>query len=83
MKRSFWLGQAPSCRPARSPFLPPTNNAFDELPLVAVHGDDLTFKIMHGHYYVIDAKGDRAIITIPDVYQVNGEIQVINAGLLP
>lgn len=54
-----------------------------EAMLKTAEGNDLTFKMMHGHYYVIDVKGDRATITIPNVYQSNGVIQVINAVLLP
>lgn len=54
-----------------------------EAMLKTVQGNDLTFKMAHGHYYVIDAKGDRAMITIPNVYQSNGVIQVINTVLLP
>ncbi|MGC8548432.1 MAG: fasciclin domain-containing protein [Acidobacteriaceae bacterium] len=54
-----------------------------EAMLKTVQGDELTFKMMHGHYYVIDAKGDKAMITIPNVYQSNGVIQVINTVLLP
>jgi len=54
-----------------------------EAMLKTIQGDKLTFKIMHGHYYVIDAKGDKAMITIPNVYQSNGVIQVINTVLLP
>jgi uncharacterized surface protein with fasciclin (FAS1) repeats len=54
-----------------------------EAMLKTVQGDELTFKMMHGHYYVIDAKGDKALITIPNVYQSNGVIQVINTVLLP
>ncbi len=54
-----------------------------EAMLKTVQGDELTFKMMHGHYYVIDAKGDKAMITIANVYQSNGIIQVINTVLLP
>jgi uncharacterized surface protein with fasciclin (FAS1) repeats len=32
---------------------------------------------------VIDAKGDKALITIPDVLQSNGVIQVVNKVLMP
>lgn len=54
-----------------------------EAKLKTVQGDDLTFKMMQGHFYVIDSKGDRAMITIPNVYQSNGIIDVINSVLLP
>ncbi len=36
-----------------------------------------------GHLWVIDAKGDKAEVTIPNVMQSNGVIQVINKVLLP
>lgn len=54
-----------------------------EAMLKTVQGGELTFKKMHGHVYVIDAKGDKARITIANVYQSNGVIQVINTVLLP
>lgn len=54
-----------------------------EAMLKTVEGDDLTVKMLHGHFYVIDAKGDKAMITIPNVYQSNGIIHVINTVLLP
>jgi uncharacterized surface protein with fasciclin (FAS1) repeats len=53
-----------------------------ELPTVA--GPDLTFTIGgDGAVEVTDAKGDVAEITIADVTQSNGVIQVINKVLLP
>ncbi|HQT38318.1 MAG TPA: fasciclin domain-containing protein [Acidocella sp.] len=52
------------------------------LPTVA--GPDLTFTdTPNGMIDVTDAKGDVAAITIPDVNQSNGVIQVINKVLLP
>jgi uncharacterized surface protein with fasciclin (FAS1) repeats len=36
-----------------------------------------------GKYMLTDEKGGMAAITIPNVYQSNGVIQVINAVLLP
>jgi uncharacterized surface protein with fasciclin (FAS1) repeats len=52
------------------------------LPTVA--GPDLTFtEDGAGHVDVTDAKGDVAEITIADVHQSNGVIQVINKVLLP
>lgn len=54
-----------------------------EAMLKTVEGGELTFKMANGHYWVIDAKGDKAMITIPNVYQSNGVIQVINGVLLP
>lgn len=51
--------------------------------LKTVQGSELTFKMRHGHYFVIDKKGDTARITIPNVYQSNGMIQVIDTVLIP
>ena len=51
--------------------------------LKTVEGGDLTATRSHGHYYITDAKGDRARITIGDVLQSNGVIHVINKVMLP
>ena len=51
--------------------------------LKTVQGEDLTFERGAGHLWVIDAKGDKAEVTIPNVMQSNGVIQVINKVLLP
>ncbi len=51
------------------------------LPTVA--GPELTFKMSGMSVEVIDAKGDAADITIPDVNQSNGVIQVVNKVLMP
>jgi uncharacterized surface protein with fasciclin (FAS1) repeats len=51
--------------------------------LKTVEGEQLTFERGGGHLWVIDAKGDKAEVTIPNVMQSNGVIQVINAVLLP
>ena len=48
-----------------------------------VEGEDLTFMRSGGRLWVIDAKGDKAEVTIPNVMQSNGVIQVINKVLLP
>src|SRR6201995_4713853 len=48
-----------------------------------VQGEELTFARSAGHLFVIDAKGDKAEVTIPNVLQSNGVIQVINKVLLP
>src|ERR1700688_1107802 len=48
-----------------------------------VQGEELTFARGAGHLWVIDAKGDKAEVTIPNVMQSNGVIQVINKVLLP
>ena len=51
--------------------------------LRTVEGEELTFERGGGHIWVIDAKGDKAEVTIPNVMQSNGVIQVINKVLLP
>ncbi len=51
--------------------------------LKTVQGEELTFARSGGHLWVIDAKGDKAEVTIPNVMQSNGVIQVINKVLLP
>ena len=48
-----------------------------------VQGEELTFQRAGGRLWVIDAKGDKAEVTIPNVMQSNGVIQVINKVLLP
>jgi uncharacterized surface protein with fasciclin (FAS1) repeats len=48
-----------------------------------VQGEALTFQRGAGHLWVIDAKGDKAEVTIPNVMQSNGVIQVIDKVLLP
>jgi uncharacterized surface protein with fasciclin (FAS1) repeats len=51
--------------------------------LKTVEGEPLTFKEQDGHVWVIDSKGDKARITISNVMQSNGVIQVINKVMLP
>lgn len=51
--------------------------------LKTVSGDMLTFMMKGHHLWVIDDKGDKAMVTIKDVYQSNGVIHVINKVLLP
>lgn len=51
--------------------------------LKTVEGAPLTIEERHGKLFVIDAKGDMAWITIPNVYQSNGVIDVINKVLMP
>ena len=56
-----------------------------KLTLKTVEGDDLAF--MHDDksriFWAIDAKGDKALVTIADVLQSNGVIQVIDKVLMP
>lgn len=51
--------------------------------LKTVEGDSLTIKEKDGRLWLIDAKGDKAEITISNVMQSNGVIQVINRVMLP
>jgi uncharacterized surface protein with fasciclin (FAS1) repeats len=51
--------------------------------LKTVDGQDLTFARSGGHLWVIDAKGGKAVVTVPNVMQSNGVIEVINRVLLP
>jgi uncharacterized surface protein with fasciclin (FAS1) repeats len=51
--------------------------------LKTVEGGTLTVKWKDGKFWVVDEKGGTAEITIPNVYQSNGVIQVINAVLMP
>jgi uncharacterized surface protein with fasciclin (FAS1) repeats len=48
-----------------------------------VEGKPLTFSEKDGHIWLTDEKGDRAEITIANVMQSNGVIQVINTVMLP
>lgn len=54
-----------------------------EATLKTVEGENLMFRKAAGSWWVIDAKGDKARITIPNVIQSNGVIHVINAVLMP
>ena len=51
--------------------------------LKTVEGGTLTIEEKDGKLWVIDAKGDTAQITISNVMQSNGVIQVINTVMLP
>lgn len=51
--------------------------------LKTVEGGMLTVTMSDGKFMITDEKGGTATITIPNVYQSNGVIQVINAVLLP
>ncbi len=48
-----------------------------------VEGETLTFAMKGGKLWVMDDSGDTAQVTIPDVNQSNGVIQVIDTVLLP
>ena len=51
--------------------------------LKTVEGEPLTVMEKNGKLWLTDAKGDTAEITISNVMQSNGVIQVINAVMLP
>jgi uncharacterized surface protein with fasciclin (FAS1) repeats len=51
--------------------------------LKTVEGAPLTVKEKDGKLWIVDAKGDTAMITIGNVMQSNGVIQVINTVMLP
>jgi len=51
--------------------------------LTTVQGGRLTVTIKNGKYMLTDEKGGMAMITIPNVIQSNGVIQVVNAVLMP
>ncbi len=51
--------------------------------LKTVEGDSLIVEEKNGKLWIVDAKGDTARITIGNVMQSNGVIQVINKVLLP
>jgi uncharacterized surface protein with fasciclin (FAS1) repeats len=51
--------------------------------LRTVEGGTLTLVPQPGGITVIDSHGGTAVVTIPDVYQSNGVIMVINKVLLP
>lgn len=51
--------------------------------LKTVEGETLTVQKSGGHLTVTDEKGDTAEVTIPNVYQSNGVILVVNKVLMP
>lgn len=51
--------------------------------LKTVEGEPLMFRKSGGAWWVIDAKGNKARITIPNVMQSNGVIHVVDAVLMP
>ncbi|MGH8801150.1 MAG: fasciclin domain-containing protein, partial [Casimicrobiaceae bacterium] len=55
----------------------------DEAKLKTVEGDTLTVKGSGKDLTVTDDKGNTADVTIPNVYQSNGVILVINKVLMP
>jgi uncharacterized surface protein with fasciclin (FAS1) repeats len=54
-----------------------------KLSLKTVEGEPLTVADSGGSLWVTDTKGNTARVTIPDVYQSNGVIMVIDKVLMP
>jgi uncharacterized surface protein with fasciclin (FAS1) repeats len=48
-----------------------------------VQGEKLTFSKKGKDIWVIDQKGNKAMVTIADVFQSNGVIHVIDKVLMP
>ena len=48
-----------------------------------VEGENLTAEMAGGKLEVVDAKGGKSTVTIPDVMQSNGVIHVVNTVLMP
>jgi uncharacterized surface protein with fasciclin (FAS1) repeats len=55
----------------------------DGKKLKTVEGEELTVKKSDGKTWIIDAKGDQAMISITNVHQSNGVIHVVDTVLLP
>jgi len=51
--------------------------------LTTVQGETLTVVQDGRKLEIIDSKGDKSIVTIPDVNQSNGVIHVVDTVLLP
>ena len=51
--------------------------------LPTVEGEKLMFRKMGNHWMIMDAKGGKATITIPNVMQSNGVIHVVDRVLMP
>lgn len=48
-----------------------------------VNGESLTFMVKGKNVWIMDAKGGKSKVTIPNVEQSNGVVHVINSVLLP
>jgi uncharacterized surface protein with fasciclin (FAS1) repeats len=59
------------------------NQGGGKASLTTVEGEPLTVTSSDGHIILTDAKGGMSEITISDVNQSNGVIQVVNSVLLP
>jgi uncharacterized surface protein with fasciclin (FAS1) repeats len=59
------------------------NTPGGRISLKTVEGEPLVVSWGEGSFWVTDKKGDTARVTIPDVYQSNGVIMVVNKVLMP
>ncbi len=57
--------------------------ARDGKSLTTVVGEPLTVSVRHHQVILTDAKGGMSTVTIPDVFQSNGVIQVVDTVLMP
>jgi uncharacterized surface protein with fasciclin (FAS1) repeats len=57
--------------------------AKDGKPLTTVEGEPLIVTVKHHHVILTDAKGGMSTVTIPNVYQSNGVIHVVDTVLMP
>ncbi len=55
----------------------------DGRKLKTVEGEELTVKKMDGKTWIVDAKGDKSMVTITNVNQSNGVIHVVDTVLMP
>jgi uncharacterized surface protein with fasciclin (FAS1) repeats len=55
----------------------------DGKKLKTVEGEELTVKHQDGKVWIVDAKGDSAMVTITNVNQSNGVIHVVDTVLMP
>jgi len=59
------------------------NQGGGKAELTTVEGEKLTVTSNDGHIVLTDAKGGMSMVTIPDVMQSNGVIQVVDTVLMP
>src|SRR4051794_35544008 len=59
------------------------NEGGGKATLTTVEGGTLTVMKAGKHLEIVDAKGDKSMVTIADVFQSNGVIHVVDTVLLP